>query len=285
MSNDDYIQPLVALGFTEIEARVYGFLVEQSPATGYRIAHAIDKQPANTYKAIAALEARGAVIVEQGDTKQCRAVPPEELFDDLEQRFRRSRTEAAERLALLSRRSTDHRVYHLKSVETVIQRAQAMLGRARGIALCDLFPAPFELLSDALCDAAKRGVRIASKVYGGETLDGVDTVGLGPAEPALTNWPGQQLSIVVDAEEHLLCLLSDDMQDVHEAVWSNSAFLSCMQHNNVAGELRYTQLLAKYGDAEDRLGPLSLLNFRPSGLEILQGHYGADACEASSAKE
>ena len=105
-------------------------------------------------------------------------------------RFRRSRTEATERLALLSRRSADHRVYHLKSVDQVIQRAQAMLGRARGIALCDLFPGPFAVLSDALRDAVGRGVRIASKVYAGESLDGIDTVGLGSAEPALTNWPG-----------------------------------------------------------------------------------------------
>ncbi len=106
---------------------------------------------------------------------------------------------------------------------------------------------------------------------------------LGSSEPALSAWPGQQLSLVVDGEEHLLSLLSCDMQSVHEAVWSNSAFLSCMQHNNIASELRYTQLLAEHGDAKDKLAPLSLLNFRPTGLETLLGHYGAAGRPASQA--
>ena len=99
MPPSDYIEPLLELGFTEIEARVYGFLVEDSPATGYRISHAIGKQPPNTYKAIASLEAKGAILVEKGETKQCRAVPPEELLENLERRFRSQRALAGERLA------------------------------------------------------------------------------------------------------------------------------------------------------------------------------------------
>jgi len=285
MSKEDYIEPLLDLGFTEIEARVYGFLVEESPATGYRIAHAIGKQPANTYKAIAALEARGAVIVEQGDTKQCRAVPPPELLDNLEQQFRRSRSQAGERLAALSRRSTDPRIYHLKSVDQVLQRAKAMLERAERIVLCDLFPKPFEALTEALRDAAKRGVRIATKVYAGETLAGVELVQLHDVEKSLDVWPGQQLSIVVDAEEHLLSLLSHDMKSVHEAVWSNSAYLSCMQHNHIASELRYTQLLAERGDTPDELAAISLLNFRPPGLETLMHLYGEQKREPAPIKE
>ena len=40
MSNGFDPTPLQVLGFTEIEALVYGYLVENSPATGYRISHA-----------------------------------------------------------------------------------------------------------------------------------------------------------------------------------------------------------------------------------------------------
>lgn len=285
MNGDECIQALLELGFTEIEARVYAFLVEESPATGYRIAHAIDKQPANTYKAIAGLEARGAVIVEKGAAKQCRAVPPEELLDLLERRFRHSRQVAGERLASLSRQSADPRIYHLKSAEQVLQRARGMLKRARRIAICDLFPGPFERLSEALDEAARRGVRVVSKVYAGETPRGVETVGLAGTDSALERWPGQQLSLVIDAEEHLLCLFTRDMAGVHEAVWSNSIYLSCMQHNHVAGELRYTQMLADQEAAEDKLAEISLLNFRPPGLRALMSQYGDRPSRPRPAKE
>ncbi len=79
MSHDYDPGPLQALGFTETEALVYGYLVENSPATGYRISHAIGKQPANTYKALRSLEDKGAIIIESGKSNLCQAVPPEEF--------------------------------------------------------------------------------------------------------------------------------------------------------------------------------------------------------------
>ncbi len=286
MNSDDYIRPLLDLGFTEIEARVYGFLVEESPATGYRVAHAIGKQPANTYKAIAALEARGAIIIEEGDARQCRAVPPDELLDNLEQSFHRSRVQAADRLAALSRRTADPRVYHLKTVDQVIQRAKAMLRRTKRIALCDLFPEPLKLLADDIQAAAKRGVRIVAKVYAGESVPGADTVGLRELEKSPELWPGQQLTLVADAEEHLLSLLSHNLQTVHEAVWSNSAYLSCMQHNHVASELRYTSLLSdRSRKTPDKLAAISLLNSQPPGLEVLMRLYGEPNRKPATAKE
>ena len=159
MDSEDYILPLRALGFTEIEALVYGFLVENSPSTGYRISHAIGKQPPNTYKAIATLGDKGAIVVEVGESRQCRAVPPTELLANLEGQFAQNRRLAGQALESLSQCSQDDRIYHLKTVDQVIQRARAMLERAEEIILCDLFPGPLTLLSEALAAAAKRGVK------------------------------------------------------------------------------------------------------------------------------
>ena len=78
------VESLVALGFTALEAEVYIYLLGASPATGYRVAQAIGKPIANTYKAIEALESKGAVIVEHSANKLCRAIPAEELLGQLE---------------------------------------------------------------------------------------------------------------------------------------------------------------------------------------------------------
>ena len=94
---------------------------------------------------------------------------------------------------------------------------------------------------------------------------------------ALDNWPGQQISVVFDSEEHLLGLLSRDMENVHEAVWSNSTFLSCMHHNNLAGEIRWTIHRSDPGDleaaGEEDLDRITLLEFRPPGLQTLLRRY------------
>ena len=66
---------LVPFGFTALESEIYVFLLGESPATGYRVAQGINKPAANTYKAIQTLQSKGAILVEEGSSRFCRAVP------------------------------------------------------------------------------------------------------------------------------------------------------------------------------------------------------------------
>src|SRR5262249_37024015 len=98
---EDAIPSLTGLGFTELEAEVYIALLRASPATGYRVAQSIGRPVANTYKAIESLQHKGAVLVDEGASRLCRAVPAEELLAQLERTFRRRRQTAADALASL----------------------------------------------------------------------------------------------------------------------------------------------------------------------------------------
>ncbi len=93
------------------------------------------------------------------------------------------------------------------------------------------------------------------------------------------DWPGQQISVVVDSLEHLLGLLAMDMETVHEAVWSSSNFLSCMQHNNLVAELIAIGPVSRYSgpadDVAEFLNSITLMRFRPPGLEALIRRYGS----------
>jgi hypothetical protein len=81
-------------------------------------------------------------------------------------------------------------------------------------------------------------------------------------------WPGSQLGLVTDAREHLFSLFSNDLERVHQAVWSNSVFLSCLAHNHLAAELAE-------GPAEAMRGKsISLLSIKPPGLSELVSAYG-----------
>ncbi len=271
--------PLQALGFTETEALAYAYLVENSPATGYRVSHAIGKQPANTYKALSSLEAKGAVIVESGESNLCYAVPPAELLDGLEKQFQQHRLEAKRELEALPSPSAYAGIFHLKSVDQVIQRTEAMVGDATAIVLCDISPGPCERLAPVLRKAAASGVLVACHVYADEEIEGVHTLNMTKRDLASVKWPGQQISVVVDSLEHVLGLLSMDMETVHEAVWSSSNFLSCMQHNHLVAELLAISPACRYrGPADDVLefvDSLTLTRFRPPGLETLIRRYGS----------
>ena len=170
----------------------------------------------------------------------------------------------------------DDRIYHLKTVGQVYQRAEGIVANAREILLFDLFPEPLCRLTQALLDAHGRGVRIAGVAYAGVDLPFPVVV---PREPAtFTRWPGQQVSLVADAREHLLALLSTDGMQVRRGLWSDSAYLGCLQHSGLGAEIRLCR------SAADRLDPLSdiaLLQAYPSGLRALIGPPEADVQEDS----
>src|SRR5262245_11549071 len=115
------LEALQGLGLSGSEAAVYWYLLQHSPATGYRVAQAIAKPVANTYKTIASLEQKGAVVVDDSGTRLCRAVPAEEFLARLENQFKTRRARAMSAVTDLTRTSSktrgqaDPRVYQLKS--------------------------------------------------------------------------------------------------------------------------------------------------------------------------
>ena len=256
---------LAALGFTDTEAAVYCELLRGGPATGYRLAKAIGKAPANTYQALAALAQKGAVLIDGDRAKAYRAVAAGELLAALQGSFDDKKEHARAALDQIGVQAADDRIYQLLTPAQVYERAAAMIAAATNIILFDLFPQPLAMLSPLLAQAAGRGVRTSGLVY--ETPGPLPFVArLSPAAAFVADrWPGLQLSLVVDAREHMVALLADDGQAVRHAVWSDSAYLACLKHSGLAAEIR----LSRPGD--DELESLSLLAAYPPGLQALVG--------------
>lgn len=263
---------LSALGFSEIEALAFCFLLKESPATAYRVSHGIGKPTANTYKAIASLAARGAITVDDGDNKQCRAVPPEELLARLESGFRGRRQAAEEALKGLHQDDSDDRIYRMATVDQVFERARAMLNRAEEIVLVDAFMGPLEGIEAAVKAAVRRKVKVVVQVYDGRTFPGALVLRNNRSPEVISHWPGQHFTLVADAREHLLALFSQDLSAVHQAVWSHSAFLSCMHHNHLACDFTLTALetLPPEDPRRGQMAGLSLLQAEPLGLRELR---------------
>ncbi len=260
---------LTGLGFTELEGRLYCALLEGGPATGYRMAKRIGKAPPNVYQGLASLTQKGAVLFDDGEPRTWRAVRPAELLAAVGGAFEARRAEADRALSGLLQPVADDRVYQISQPDQVIERARAMLASAREIVLFDLFDAPLALLQADLAAAAARGVTVAGLAYGpAPAPEGVVLCRAAGAGLARARWPGAQLSLVVDAAEHLVALMAHDLSAVRHAVWSDSAYLSCLQHSGLSAEIRLTDISA------EALGPtahLSLLGAAPRGLRALVG--------------
>jgi HTH-type transcriptional regulator, sugar sensing transcriptional regulator len=102
------------------------------------------------------------------------------------------------------------------------------------------------------------------------------------ARRILATWPGEHLSIAVDADQFLIALLSKDTQSVHQAIWSNSTLLSCLQYNALHVELELTEINGRGDKHASTIESLSLTRLKPPGFQKLNERYGEAGAKAPS---
>lgn len=242
MGKNQSVTALMDLGLNQLEAEVYALLLSESPATGYRIAQALSKPAAGIYKAIESLAKQGAVDLDDGETRLCRAVPVDELLAQLEGRFSERKRRAADALARIRPAEADDRVYQLQTPEQVFQRCREMLSRCERITVVGIYPGALEVLRSDIEQAARGGTQIVVHAYGEATLSGVEVIRARTSRSSLARWPGEWINMAVDARELLQAFLSSDMQSVHQAVWSNSRYLAWLAHYGITAAMTGSHL-------------------------------------------
>lgn len=214
-------EALASLGFTGLESEIYAFLLSESPATGYRIAQAIGKPVANTYKAIQTLEAKGAIVVDDEKSRKCQPIPVEDLLGRLAREFEGKRADAHSALASLGSRRESERIFTLKTRDAVLQQSRVLIDEAKIELLVSATSTLLSALEMSVTRAKDRGVQMRLR---SETGAGPADAKFGSSELG-AHWPGEAIVVTVDGEQCLFALL-DKWAIVVQAGWGHSPFLA-----------------------------------------------------------
>ncbi len=242
MSRLASVQALEDLGFTRVEAEVYVYLIHNSPATGYRIAKAIDRTRGATYKVLATLASKGAIESDSQKAGKWRAVPPAEFLNQLERRFLQGKKRANEALETIKPAPPDYYIYQMRTVEQVYERARTMLASCTEFALVDVFPLALEKLRDDIRRTIERGIKVAIDVYAPDDVPGARMIRSFRGFDYLKELPLNWITLSTDGEELLVAVLSEDDERVLQATWSANTFLarvlsSYLRHSFLAEDL------------------------------------------------
>lgn len=259
---------LTQLGFTDLESRAYCELLRHGPASGYRLSQLLGKAPANVYQTLGSLTQKGAVLASDGvnETRTFSPLPPRQLLSILQQSFAQRSQGALDALEQVHKPVADEKVYTLGSVSQVLERTRDMLARASEIVLLDFFPEIYDMLRPEIEAARARGVTVAGIAYDERHVTGGMPINRESIDLVGSRWPGLGLILIMDGSEYIIAQLSKDMNDVLNAVWTDSIFLSCIFHSAVAADIR---LVALRSDSSDPLRGLSLQGATPPGLRRL----------------
>lgn len=254
-NNREIVKSLSELGFTELEAAVYSYLVENSPATAYRVAQGIGKPVANTYKAVQALYQKGAVMIDETQNRLCQAVAPSEMMEKLKDSYLNKHRKTSDALAKLKPSADTEKIFSLADPSQVFDRCRRSIGEAERIILVDAYPGVIKILKPWLEEAGSRGVTVVLQAYKPVNMRGVEVIEYQNSGEMLGRWPGDWLIVVVDGAEYLFAFIGENGRTVHNAIWCESAFMALPQHSNLALSFRASILeeLIKKGASRKKI--------------------------------
>jgi len=234
---------LTGVGLTGLESVAYIALLEEPGATAYRIAQLIGKPPPNTYKAIDALLAKGAVVADESSgSRTYAALPIREYLNSKRRQLDVQQDEIEQGLADIGTSTVEQGIFRLTAADQVYERCRTMLARAESVVLIDAFPAPLAELRKAAQSAARRGVDVLIKPYTSTSIPGCEVLAAERDAPQLKVWNGDWLNVIADCSETVQALLKKNGAGVHAAAWCRNPYLAMLNYNGMASEFLLTRI-------------------------------------------
>lgn len=236
-------ETLVPFGFTALESDIYIFLLRESPATGYRIAQGINKPAANTYKAIQTLQSKGAILVEEGANRTCRAVPLAELMNRLQKDFESRRKDLEKQLKSIRQPAEDDRIYILRSRDQILSRVREMLSTAKTTALLKLPTFAVHAIEGDLEKCAEGGVQVSVLTSAPLAIEGVDVTNVSLEK-------NDAVCVVTDASKTMAGSILQEGDC--EVVWTQSATLATIHFTGLSAEITLAHIAGMLASDEKR---------------------------------
>ncbi len=214
----DPLSNLVAIGFTEYEARVYLALLSDNPATGYQISKRTGVPRSMVYEALGRLHARGAVL-KTGNQRATliRPVPPDILLERFESEHRSLLKNLQEGLGELYNAQQEEHLWSISGSHTVLAYAKQMIEGVKDEILLVLNDTHLDTFGDGIQAACEAGVAASAVLTGDKELFCGQSVRHPPLESEL-----QQLSdmLVVIVDDHE-CLIANTKGDTIATITTN----------------------------------------------------------------
>ncbi len=207
----DDLDDLMAIGFTEYEAKVYVALLGANPATGYQLSKDAGIPRSMVYEALGRLHARGAVL-KTGDQRATlyRPVPPDLLLDRHAQEQARLTRNLRARLNALYTAENEEHLWALSGQSAVLAYAVQMLQEAQTELLLVLPDAILDVLRGEVQAACERRVEVSTLLTGAGDLQSGQVARHPPLESELQDLTTMFL-LVADAKKCLIATVGPDL--------------------------------------------------------------------------
>lgn len=276
--NDDFIDALLALGFSQYEARCYVGLLGPGPQTGYGVSKTTGVPQPKVYETLRKLVSRGAARQLAGEPVHFAAVPPRDLLDGLHSSFD-SRLEHARNISanldVAAAPPLQEPVSRLVDRDDVLKAAALVIDAATRRIYLSATAQELASLRPSIQSCVKRGVDVVVLCFGKMPFQsqGVRVFRHASTQGAVfRHHQARHIALVADSRRTIFGLTPDGH------AWSGIDTGSVLVIAVVKGYIRHDiDLQQIFGDFSD-----DLLEAYGPGLQQLES-YRADVTSSSDA--
>jgi sugar-specific transcriptional regulator TrmB len=255
----DLLADLMAVGFTEYEAKVYLALLRESPATGYQLGKSAGIPRSMVYEALGRLHVRGAILKSDDQrTTLYRPLPPDVLLNRYEQEHHRLIQSLRDSLRTLYATPDEDRIWSISGRGSVLSYVTQMLQEAQTEIMLVLADPELDALREEIVAACDRGIQVSTLLTGQGELD----YGRVTRHPPLESELQELVDILVVVVDNRQALIANTALEVTATITNNRHLVS-ITRQFVWMELFTQRIYA-------RLGPDLLAQLDPEDRQIFE---------------
>jgi len=200
ISQDNILNKMMKLGFTNYEARTYLGLLKLSPATGYEISQLAQVPRSVVYTVLKRLEAQGIVISIHDKPRRYIPLAPNEMLKRMETDYAGRVMNLKEDLAEFSNKSDTEGFWNLRGYQSLIQTCDMLVREAHKSIYISGWRREIMLFKESLLNACKRNVSVL--IFSFNEIDPPigNTLSYGIPEDKLEKYWDRKMILVTDAK-------------------------------------------------------------------------------------
>jgi sugar-specific transcriptional regulator TrmB len=214
----ELLEDLMAIGFTEYEAKVYLALLHENPATGYQLGKSAGIPRSMVYEALGRLHVRGAILKsEEQRTTLYRPLPPDVLLNRYEHEHQHLLRSLREGLQVLYTAPDEDRLWSINGRGPVLSYVTRMIQEAQAELLLVLADPELDALRQSIVEACDRGVIVSTLLTG----QGVLNCGRVARHPPLESQLQELADILVAVVDNREALVASTGPEVTATITNN----------------------------------------------------------------
>lgn len=256
----DILDELMSLGFSAYEAKAYIALIQSPSVTAYEISKLSGVPQSKIYETMKKIVDKGLAIAEGTKPVTFIALSIDEFLDRYQADLNKSMGFLRDNVKAFGNQPSLEYIWHFNGSLQLMNKIRSLIAEAQSSLYLEIWSGEYGELIDDLKEAAARGIKVTSVVYGAIPEE-IGKVYYHAMDALLENeaLSGRWLNIIRDNKE---CCFGIFSQTTPSGIWTQNDSLMLLSKSFISHDIMIAEIYNRFKDILDAEYGENMVNLR-----------------------